>query len=61
MGCVFVRPLMETGGYDIVKRAHNNTNHTKNASSHAEMICLKQLEREGHLSRCHELTLFVTV
>lgn len=61
MGCVFVRKLQETGGYDIVKRAHNQTNHTKNASSHAEMVCLKQLEREGHLDLCHQLTLFATV
>ncbi len=60
VGCVFVEKLPEDK-FEIVKRAHNNTNRLKNASAHAEMICLKELEREGRIGICPQLYLFVTV
>eukprot|EP01104_Vermistella_antarctica_P019877 TRINITY_DN8109_c0_g1_i1.p1 TRINITY_DN8109_c0_g1~~TRINITY_DN8109_c0_g1_i1.p1 ORF type:complete len:207 (-),score=21.18 TRINITY_DN8109_c0_g1_i1:48-668(-) len=57
VGCVFVLDGR------IIARGHNETNATKNATRHAELVCIERIlkDHDGDVSVLHRCDLFVTV
>ena len=57
MGCLFVHNPTDR----ILASSHNLTNLTKNATTHCEINCLRQICRQGEKSLLPDCTLYVSV